>query len=685
MERHIPVYPLPDTIQKMDPEETVCRYCGVSYLIHHEFKMMEEKMKAMELEMELYRASVENERRLQGDIQTLHSLLEQSRAQDEQQTESIKFLSTQLSEKESELRTVTSAMDSFQSKLNEAECQSQLLRRKCTLQNAVLKNTMSFLQLTKKELLTTRSTVACFPKLWREFAKEVTDRSKDAMAELTSLERAVGISQSEVVRLREQVNDLQSVSAAAELKSQQVQDLVQRESELQNRCHEMQKQILGLNSQLESLHVNLQQRSSEMEHFKQLVVAKSTETEQYLSRLKQSEIEQKETESRFCKKLREKDEAWLACQQKCRLLQEQLTEQTRKHEELSKRNGLSENENETLLDALKRAEEEIDTLRKERELTKLSHQNTIVQLRESFRQKMLEGHNLRTKFDEELEEERKHHFIEMQKAELKVREDANTELVIQREKFQELIQKYQKEHEELKSKVPSLIQKATMDLQAEIKCLESKLMDLHNTRREKESKKDQEMNHLMKQVSDLESQLSQENKNTENLTAQMKQELQQSSLKIKELTMELDQLTQESCQLQQENTLLQETVRRECEERYELTEALSQAREQLLELKKRSGGLQLSQRSSSQSVRIESPSPSASQGHKSMNTQRSGLAVKHGLLTRLAGSPDGQPGSSSTSALPAIPLPRPSKDRLFSISESKHRIAAVVRSRENKM
>uniref|UniRef100_A0A8C4SD19 Leucine, glutamate and lysine rich 1 n=2 Tax=Erpetoichthys calabaricus TaxID=27687 RepID=A0A8C4SD19_ERPCA len=83
MERHIPVYPLPDTIQKMDPEETVCRYCGVSYLIHHEFKMMEEKMKAMELEMELYRASVENERRLQGDIQTLHSLLEQSRAQDE--------------------------------------------------------------------------------------------------------------------------------------------------------------------------------------------------------------------------------------------------------------------------------------------------------------------------------------------------------------------------------------------------------------------------------------------------------------------------------------------------------------------------------------------------------------------------------------------------------------------------
>ncbi|KAG2462252.1 LEKR1 protein, partial [Polypterus senegalus] len=546
----------------MDPEETVCRYCGVSYLIHHEFKMMEEKMKAMELEMELYRASVENERRLQGDIQTLHSLLEQSRAQDEQQTESIKFLSTQLSEKESELRTVTSAMDSFQSKLNEAECQSQLLRRKCTLQNAVLKNTMSFLQLTKKELLTTRSTVACFPKLWREFAKEVTDRSKDAMAELTSLERAVGISQSEVVRLREQVNDLQSVSAAAELKSQQVQDLVQRESELQNRCHEMQKQILVFNCS-----------------------AKSTETEQYLSRLKQSEIEQKETESRFCKKLREKDEAWLACQQKCRLLQEQLTEQTRKHEELSKRNGLSENENETLLDALKRAEEEIDTLRKERELTKLSHQNTIVQLRESFRQKMLEGHNLRTKFDEELEEERKHHFIEMQKAELKVREDANTELVIQREKFQELIQKYQKEHEELKSK----------------------------------------------------------------------------------------------------NTLLQETVRRECEERYELTEALSQAREQLLELKKRSGGLQLSQRSSSQSVRIESPSPSASQGHKSMNTQRSGLAVKHGLLTRLAGSPDGQPGSSSTSALPAIPLPRPSKDRLFSISESKHRIAAVVRSRENKM
>jgi len=38
-----------------------------------------------------------------------------------------------------------------------------------------------------------------------------------------------------------------------------------------------------------------------------------------------------------------------------------------------------------------------------------------------------------------------------------------------------------------------------------------------------------------------------------------------------------------------QNTFLQETVRRECEERFELTEKLSEAREQLLHFKKPAG------------------------------------------------------------------------------------------------
>ena len=47
-----------------------------------------------------------------------------------------------------------------------------------------------------------------------------------------------------------------------------------------------------------------------------------------------------------------------------------------------------------------------------------------------------------------------------------------------------------------------------------------------------------------------------------------------------------------------QNTFLQETVRRECEERFELTEALSVAREELLQMKRPAGMMVLSNRHS---------------------------------------------------------------------------------------
>ena len=43
-ERYTPENPLPEEIQKLDREETVCKFCGVSYLIHNEMKKLEQKL-----------------------------------------------------------------------------------------------------------------------------------------------------------------------------------------------------------------------------------------------------------------------------------------------------------------------------------------------------------------------------------------------------------------------------------------------------------------------------------------------------------------------------------------------------------------------------------------------------------------------------------------------------------------
>ena len=63
-EHHVPEHPLPEEIKKMARDDTVCKFCGVSYLIHNEIKAMEEKLKATLAEMEHFRGSVEREKKL---------------------------------------------------------------------------------------------------------------------------------------------------------------------------------------------------------------------------------------------------------------------------------------------------------------------------------------------------------------------------------------------------------------------------------------------------------------------------------------------------------------------------------------------------------------------------------------------------------------------------------------------
>ena len=64
-----PMHPLPDDILKMPRNETVCQYCGVSYLIHNEIKLLEDRLKAAELELDRYRLLEERETELKQQLQ----------------------------------------------------------------------------------------------------------------------------------------------------------------------------------------------------------------------------------------------------------------------------------------------------------------------------------------------------------------------------------------------------------------------------------------------------------------------------------------------------------------------------------------------------------------------------------------------------------------------------------------
>ena len=68
---HKPLHPLPKELQSMTRDETVCQFCGVSYLIHNEIAKLQEQIEKYRKELEHYRGYDERENKLKRDLSIL--------------------------------------------------------------------------------------------------------------------------------------------------------------------------------------------------------------------------------------------------------------------------------------------------------------------------------------------------------------------------------------------------------------------------------------------------------------------------------------------------------------------------------------------------------------------------------------------------------------------------------------
>ncbi|XP_048398791.1 protein LEKR1 isoform X1 [Stegostoma tigrinum] len=680
MERHVPVHPLPEEIQQMRQDETVCRYCGVSYLIHREFKLMEEKLKAMEAEMEFYRESVEREEKLQRELCSMKQHMEQLKSDHQQKKESLNFLSLELATKQEELEGMCLKMEDNWRQLVAVQNKSKLYRERTKQQAHIIDQASTFLQGIKIELALFREDVQSNLVIWEPFSKTLMHylqaTGDGVQMEMFGLRESLKKSTQEVEFLQQQVKDLQLSSDTITLQIDQIHVLEQKEAELEIKCCESEKQALDLKNQLMIQQLNFQKIAEEMEHCKELLLNKSKEVEDLLSRLTVLECAHDERESRYCKEIKEKEKQWLQCEQKCKSLEEQLEIKVCQESEIQNRSSVSQNEILTLKTALSQAEEKLEALKQEREQMVISHQNRIKQLQERLQQMLGDEDNWRAKIDAALSKQQAHHRTELKELALQMKEEAKIEIDTERQKQQELINKHNKEHETLQTQVSDLISDVTKALQLELSKLKKKLQETQCQLLESARSKDGKIYNLEKVILQLETQLKQEQSKVESVTEELRTEKQQKSIELRETHQELQRLTGELDQAKEENTFLEETVRRECEERYELTEALSQAREQLMELKSLSREHPHSQRSISQrSLSSSSSSAGSYKIQRSLSsTSRTKLSGLHGLLVNANAS-----NNAGTTALPIIPVPQPSKGRASSVSEIKQRIAAAVR------
>ena len=68
-EHYTPQFPLPVDIASMSRQDTVCQFCGVSYLIHNEIKALETKCQKLEADLAHYAGMHSREADLEQKLQ----------------------------------------------------------------------------------------------------------------------------------------------------------------------------------------------------------------------------------------------------------------------------------------------------------------------------------------------------------------------------------------------------------------------------------------------------------------------------------------------------------------------------------------------------------------------------------------------------------------------------------------
>ena len=69
-----PEHPLPDELENLDESETVCKFCGISYLIHREVAKMKDELEKTRQKMKEMEDLVNNAERYKSELSNATAL-----------------------------------------------------------------------------------------------------------------------------------------------------------------------------------------------------------------------------------------------------------------------------------------------------------------------------------------------------------------------------------------------------------------------------------------------------------------------------------------------------------------------------------------------------------------------------------------------------------------------------------
>lgn len=598
-ERYSPQHPLPKEIQNLPRNDTVCHYCGVSYLIHREIKLLEEKIKGMEEELKQCRGCEKQVSELLEAVKDLQDSMRKLESENKQLKKTVNSMTQQLDVRTNQLviaqehhKTLEEDVFDLDKKISALTKENDSQRKRNSHLQSKMVSILNSLKQEKADVLNISSVIdrnkeqvnAMFADFWRhvkqlnEAYKADTQTLQMSLDEMTKEKDAILHEKKrhdemfkENEELLRKVDSLQNKAKnlTAKLKSTQEvnEELKEKFSESEDNCRSTNLEL----NQYKELNKNMKQTIEDLN----CQLGKKEEIMENL--LQKSQMESHDLQQKLQASRREHKNS-----------QDQLLEKETNEKEIHRKQGLLL----SLIEQLRKSEHqlllELESVKEEREQATISHQQQIEDLKESFKQKTTEYETWPLQLETALQQERNNHNKEMQEMKGKFTENFMIELEIEKQKYQELVDRYHEDNQNAEDKLKEQVGNAVKCHVNAIKDLEELLSTTRSMSTEKEESMKKEVNALKQVIKHLQTQLAEKGNETPEVT-QLKTQLRSAQQEVTNLEEQVRTINQELEAAKRQIITLQETVQKECDERFELSVSLAAVRLELLQVKKTGG------------------------------------------------------------------------------------------------
>ncbi|XP_067947290.1 cingulin-like protein 1 [Watersipora subatra] len=593
MDHYKPEHPLPEEIQSMERDDTVCQFCGVSYLIHNEIKALEEKLAKVESELAVLRGSEEREKKLQSSLSTAQSSNDLLQSQLQERDKLVAMLQAELEKKDTDYISLQAEKSELADVLKSKESQCISMREDNSHLRQVLAEFLVTLKQQKEAIASTKSDMSNYisdstssiqlvHRTMQSSVDQLLNKEKELEERVSQLRQDVLLRDSTISTLSDQLN-------TEKLANSENKKLLVRISELEKEKDKAVCFMRDEREEMQTLKIKLTSMSSEMESVKQSHRMKSEELDGIGKQMKVNEEAYERRVARLDNELeRSEEELGKLKQLYSQILRENesvIQEKVDKERAAARSKG----ESEDMRSKLDRVLADLEAYKVERQQMITAHQNRIEDLRESFKRKVAEADKWPKKMEETLEKERNKHRAELSALESGMKENFVMEMEIEKQKHQKLVDSLSNDSKSEIARLKSQLRSQAAN-QSELEALKRQVETAKADALGTEARLRSEIENLKSIIANLEHRLGKLDPGDKEYMLSLKSQLSDKERSLEDSSDKIRSQEAEIVSFKEQLRVLQDTVSRECEERMELIDALGEAREQLLILKKPSAG-----------------------------------------------------------------------------------------------